>query len=81
MDYFFLLQNRKNPIFGMLWGIVPKIWFSPPKNEVPPVFHPRGTLISWQVSEKSYEPLWRKRVYLLTYWHTDSGEIIGPLFA
>ena len=28
-------------------------------------------LTSWEVSEKPYEPFWRKRIYLLTYWHTD----------
>ena len=39
-------------------------------------FLPLGTLTSGEVSEKSYEPLWRKRICLLIYWHTDSGEIV-----
>ena len=29
---------------------------------------------------KSMWPVLGKRVYLLTYWHNDSGEIIGSLF-
>ena len=40
-----------------------------------------ATLTSWEVSEKSYELFWRKRLYLLIHWHTESGEIIRPLFA
>ena len=78
--FFFFYKIQKNPIFEVFWGIIPKMRFFP-KNPALSVFHPWGTLNSWEVLEKSYEPFWRKRVYLLTYWHTDSGEIIGPLLA
>ena len=39
-----------------------------PKNPALSVFYPYSTLTSWEVSEKFYEPFWRKHVYLLTYW-------------
>ena len=33
---------------------------------------------SWEVSK--WATLEEKKVYLLTYWHTDSAEIIGTVF-
>ena len=35
----FFLQNPKNPIFGVISGIIPKIRLFP-KNLVPSVFYP-----------------------------------------
>ena len=64
---FFFLQNLKNPIFGVYLGIIPKIRFFH-KNLAPSNFYPLGTITPWEVSEKSYELFWRKRIYLLTYW-------------
>ena len=69
MDYF--LQNSKSIIFGQY-----------PQNKI---FSWNSDFVSFlplkhEVSEKSYKLFWRKHVYLLTYWHTDNGEIIGPLF-
>ena len=37
--FFFFLQNPKNPIFGVFWGIIPKMRLFP-KNPAPSVFYP-----------------------------------------
>ena len=62
------LLNKKNPILGVFLDIIPKMRFFT-KNPALSVFYPWGTLTSWEVSEKSYEPFWRKLIYLLTYWY------------
>ena len=62
-------QNPKNPILGVFLSIIPKMRFFP-KNLTLSIFYLSVTLTSWGISEKSYEPFWRKSVYLLTYWHT-----------
>ena len=78
--FFFFFAKFKKTYFESVFGIIPKINFFP-KNPAPADFYPLGTLTLWEVSEKSYEPFWRKRVWVLTYQYTDSGKTIGPLFA
>ena len=68
-------QNPKNPIFRVFLNIISKMRFFP-KNLVPLFF----TLTLWEFLTKFYEPLYRKKVYLLTYWNTESDEIIGTVF-
>ena len=60
-------QNPKNPILGVFLSIIPKMRFFP-KNLTLSIFYLSVTPTSWGISEKSYEPFWRKSVYLLTYW-------------
>ena len=64
-----ILQNPKNPILGVFLSIIPKMRFFP-KNLTLSIFYLSVTSTSWGISEKSYEPFWRKSVYLLTYWLT-----------
>lgn len=41
------------------------------KNPTMRVFYPEDILTSCAVSEKHYEPFWRKYDYWMTYWMTD----------
>ena len=78
MDYF--LAKSKNPYF---WGVFGHY----PQNEI---FSQKSGSVSFLLLKhpnfmRSFRKIlwavWRKHVYLLTYWHTGSGQIIGPLFA
>ena len=62
----FFFANSKKPYFGGIFGHLPKIRFFP-KNMALPVFYLKGTLTWWKVSQKPYEPFWRKHVSLLTH--------------
>ena len=65
------LENLKTPYSWVIFGHYPQNKIFPRKSGSI-IFYPEGTLTSWEVSEKSDEPFWRKRVYLLTYWHSDT---------
>ena len=67
----FLQNQKKKNYFGGVFGYYPQNKIFSQKSSSFSFLHV-NTLTSWQVSEKSYEPFWRKCVYLLIYWHTDS---------
>ena len=80
MDYLFFAKSKK-PFFGGVFGDYPQneifsqtfdsVSFLPLRR---PNFVRSFREILWSI-------LKNKRVYVLTYWHTDSDEILGPLFA
>ena len=75
----FFFQNPKIPFLGGAFGPYPQIEiFS--KNPAPSGFYSWGTLTSLDISEKSVLENMLLPTDILTYWHTDRGEIIGPFF-
>ena len=71
MDYLFFAKSKKT-FFGVFLGIILKtsdsVSFLPLRH---PNFMRSFREILWSVLKKN----------AFTYWHTDSDEIIGPLFA
>ena len=78
MDSFFF-KIQKSPFWGVLSGLIPKLRFFS-KNPAPSGFYSWGTLTSLDISEKSVLENMLLPTDILTYWHTDRGEIIGPFF-
>ena len=69
--HFFFVKPKKNHSGGVL-GHYPRNKLFSQKSGSASLASEKSTLLA---SEKSFEPFWRKRVYLLTYWHTGSGDM------
>lgn len=60
------------PMWGKFLDFSSKIFFFFfLKNPTMRVFYPEDILTSRAISEKHYEPFWRKYDYWMTYWTTD----------
>ena len=76
---FFLQNPKKKTILGMFFGHYPQ-------NEIFSQKYDSFSFLPFRLFnflssfEKSYKSFWRKCIYLLKYWHNESGEIIGTLF-
>ena len=68
--------EKKKHIFWVILGIIPRMKYSPKSSSVSflSLRHPN-------FMRSSENPTSRFGENTFTYWHTDSGEIIGPHFA